>query len=619
MRRGVQYAARASRLSETLAGDRCYPKPDANLTMNRLLQLIRLPLCLGFVLATLAARGQTITDISNGTVSYVGYIGESVSIKGSGFTGVTQVWFNGVPASFGINGDTLMTATVPVGATTGLVSVKKPAGTTQFSPQVFQIVPNGPLITSFSPVAGAGGQVVTIKGLRFDSVPGTNGIFFNGKKAVAALVTSATQIQATAPPGVTTGPITVSSTLAPAGTNTTTTNFFAPSVITGFSPTFGRTGTNVLITGTNFTGATSVLFNGLAASGYTVSNNNQIIATVPVNATTGKITITAPGGGSVTTSNFVVQPTIFSFTPNVGRPGTNVVITGANLNEGTSVVRFGTNTASFVVNNATQITAKVPTNNIVTSLISVTTTNGSHTNAAYFYLPPRITTFSSSNAPVGSTITINGTNFIGTSAVLFNGVPAANILNVSNFSLQAVVPAGFVTGPVSVTTPAGTTNSPSAYFATPIITSFAPVHGLPGTNVLILGSSFSNASAVAFGGVPATSFTVLSNAAVQATVPVGALSGSISLTAPAGTATSAGSFLLDSDIPVPALTAGLNLSGQIQLAWPTNLIPFTLQASTNLAPPPSWANVLTPPVVVGNSNVVTEPVNAASKFYRLKK
>jgi len=106
---------------------------------------------------------------------------------------------------------------------------------------------------------------------------------------------------------------------------------------------------------------------------------------------------------------------------------------------------------------------------------------------------------------------------------------------------------------------------------------------------------------------------------VRATVPVGALSGTISLTAPAGTAISAGSFLLDSDIPVPSLTVGLNLAGQIQLAWPTNLIPFTLQAATNLAPPPSWANVLTPPAVVGISNVVTEPANAASKFYRLKK
>ena len=559
------------------------------------------------------ARGQVITDINNGLVSYVGYIGEPVFIIGSGFTGTTQVQFNGVSAGFSVLSDGQINVTVPVGATTGLVSVKKGANPTVFSPQVFQIVPNGPYITSFSPVSGSAGTVVTITGLRLSSISGTNGIFFGGKKASAAVITSSTQITATAPPGVTTGPITVQSLQ---GTNTTSTNFFAPSIITGFSPAFGRAGTNVVITGTNFLGATSVLFNGVTAT-FVVNSNSQITATVPAGATTGRITITAPGGGNLTSSNFVVQPTILSFTPNVGRPGTNVVLTGEGLNAGTSAVRFGTNTASFTVNGASQITAVVPVG-AFTSQLSVTTTNGSHTNSAYFYLPPSIGTFSSSNAPVGSTVTIFGTNFLGATAVAFNGV-AASFLNVSNFSLQAVVPAGFVTGPISVTTPAGTTNSSRLFYALPTLSGFSPSHGLPGTNVLLTGSSLTNASAVTFGGVAAVSFTVLSNSAVRATVPAGAVSGQIAVTTPGGVAVTAGSFLLDSDIPVPSLRLSWDGVSNVQLSWPTNLVPFTLQASTNLADALQWGDVLTAPVLVGNSNVVTEPADAAGKYYRLRK
>src|SRR6266851_940226 len=50
--------------------------------------------------------------------------------------------------------------------------------------------------------------------------------------------------------------------------------------ITGFSPTSGPVGTNVTINGTNFTGATAVMFNGVSAS-FIVSSATAIQATVP--------------------------------------------------------------------------------------------------------------------------------------------------------------------------------------------------------------------------------------------------------------------------------------------------------------------------------------------------
>ncbi len=58
-----------------------------------------------------------------------GKAGAAVQILGQGFTGTTAVQFNGTAAPFVVNADTLLTATVPSGATTGLVSITTLNGT----------------------------------------------------------------------------------------------------------------------------------------------------------------------------------------------------------------------------------------------------------------------------------------------------------------------------------------------------------------------------------------------------------------------------------------------------------------------------------------------------------
>jgi glucose/arabinose dehydrogenase/PKD repeat protein len=78
----------------------------------------------------------------------------------------------------------------------------------------------------------------------------------------------------------------------------------APS-ITSFAPASGVTGTVITITGANFTGATSVKFNGVAAA-FTVNSATQINATVPAGASSGKLSVTAPGGTAQSASDFTV-------------------------------------------------------------------------------------------------------------------------------------------------------------------------------------------------------------------------------------------------------------------------------------------------------------------------
>jgi uncharacterized repeat protein (TIGR03803 family) len=83
----------------------------------------------------------TVFQFSNGlsplveTVPVAGKLGQSVIILGYGLTGTTSVTFNGVAADFTVESDTYIRATVPAGATTGMVSVDTPAGTLKSNPQ----------------------------------------------------------------------------------------------------------------------------------------------------------------------------------------------------------------------------------------------------------------------------------------------------------------------------------------------------------------------------------------------------------------------------------------------------------------------------------------------------
>jgi uncharacterized repeat protein (TIGR03803 family) len=69
------------------------------------------------------------------TVPVAGKVGTRVIILGNGLTGSTSVTFNGVSATFTVNANTYITATVPAGATTGTVSVVTPSGTLNSNPQ----------------------------------------------------------------------------------------------------------------------------------------------------------------------------------------------------------------------------------------------------------------------------------------------------------------------------------------------------------------------------------------------------------------------------------------------------------------------------------------------------
>jgi hypothetical protein len=70
-------------------------------------------------------------------------------------------------------------------------------------------------------------------------------------------------------------------------------------------PGSGAAGAAVNILGTNLTGATSVTFNGTAAS-FTVVSSSEITTTVPAGATTGEVKVVTPSGTLSSNVSFMV-------------------------------------------------------------------------------------------------------------------------------------------------------------------------------------------------------------------------------------------------------------------------------------------------------------------------
>ncbi len=148
---------------------------------------------------------------------------------------------------------------------------------------------------------------------------------------------------------------------------------------------------------------------------------------------------------------------------------------------------------------------------------------------------------------VGARVGMFGQGFSSSSVVKFGGVASTSVTRTGGSYLTAVVPVGAKTGAVTVTTGSTTLTSPQTFRVKPNITSFSPSSGSVGTPVTINGSGLIQATAVKFGTVTATTFTVVSDSEVTADVPSGLAAGTvtISITTPGGTANSPTKFTVN--------------------------------------------------------------------------
>jgi Surface glycan-binding protein B xyloglucan binding domain/IPT/TIG domain len=234
-------------------------------------------------------------------------------------------------------------------------------------------------------------------------------------------------------------------------------------------------GTLIVIQGNNLAGLQAVFFNDTSAYfNPAYATNNNIIIRIPATAQTTATNPTVPSTIKVVTNHGTAT---YSFTLYLPPPlitslsfdnsGTVVFINGSNF-QGIKKITFpvaGNDTAlSYSVNKTfTQIIAEIPPGSPFNDSLRVYATFGT---GAYSYPPPMsITSVSNENGTGGTTITVNGTNFVGISQVIFPGnLQGTNIQVISVNQLKVTVPSGItVSDSLRINGVLGTAASPQLF------------------------------------------------------------------------------------------------------------------------------------------------------------
>jgi hypothetical protein len=153
----------------------------------------------------LSANVYTVHPTLDGFAPASGPVGTVVFLAGSGLTNLSWVRLGGIDATFSVLNPTSVRVVVPVGAYSGPFRVRLSNGTEVEATGNFFVDGVQPAITGFSPTNGVAGTRVTIDGKGFRTA---SKVQFNGVEALFELV-SANQLTATAPAGVSTGPLAV--------------------------------------------------------------------------------------------------------------------------------------------------------------------------------------------------------------------------------------------------------------------------------------------------------------------------------------------------------------------------------------------------------------------------
>ena len=484
--------------------------------------------------------------------------GALITITGLNFLNppLTAVTFNFTPAtvesirSLGL-GYHQISVRVPLGATIGPVFVENALGQTQ-TPWNFQLPPvvqrfarNG-AFTEADKVRGVPGDSVALTGSNFLDPADPNyrlGVFFDGIRASWDTVTEGS-FSVVVPPGAMTGPITVTNN---AGATVTSGYFYLSPWVTAFTSR-ARVGDTLTLSGRSFRAVSSVSFGSVVTTNLTVVSNTVMTVVVPPGAPlAAPLTLESPGGRFISVSNFVLMPRITGFSPSNGVAGTLVTLSGSGLSSVTQVT-FGGIPATPVSVTATQVTVKVPFG-AGTGPVTVSGSFGSDESQTLYYAPPQLTAITPALVKEGDQLTVSGTNLLGASAVLFgtNRLPAKVFTVVDNRRITAQVPEGASSGWVWVVTPGGEAfGGPiSVQGPVPVISGFSPALGAVGTDVRIVGVDLGLPATVRFSGVAASVVSATTNG-LMARVPVGAVSGRITVETSAGAAVSAQDFLVGS-------------------------------------------------------------------------
>lgn len=470
-----------------------------------------------------------------------GWTGDTILISGTNLSSTKALSFGGkAAASFKVLDDNQVKGVLADGDS-GIISLSTEAGdaTTPgfvFSPKI--------MINSFSPLSGKRGDTILINGQGFRDI---QSIKF-GTQAVASFrLESAFKIYAVLGLGES-GAITINSSFG-----TTSKDgflFYQAPKISSFNPIQAAEETSVIIKGSNFNGATEVLFGGTAATSFKVISDSEITA-IAGTGESGDVSVKTPGGTAVK-SGFTFLPTlrILSFSPKIATTDQKIIIKGSDFRNVIGVSLGGVAAKSFTVDALNTITATVGSG--ASGAIKIQTSDGQVSASGFvFVYKPRVDNFRPAAAGFGSTVLINGVNFEEITSVQFGNTEASSFKILSPTAIEAVVATG-TSGVLKVSNPGGNAEiSGFTFIPAPVIASVDPLLGTNGTELNIKGLNFSTVHAVTIGNKAAASFRLISPEQITAIVADEAGDGAVNI------ATGGGSVAINGFryIPPPLLSS----------------------------------------------------------------
>ena len=486
----------------------------------------------------------TLTSLSSNS----GVPGDEVTFNGTNLGGVTRVFFgSGSTTAISVVNNNQIKAIVPATATTARPIVQSNEGRAT-STVNFDII-GSPTISSFSPISGAVGTPVTIKGTNLE---GATRVYF-GSGSTTVFTIQSGDIIVEVPPTATTGAVRVQTNGGQASRSTFTVEG-AP-IVTGISPLQGNAGTTLTITGQNIKDAFRVYVGGGSTTEITVIDDNTISIVVPVGASTSTVRVQSNNGQGSSSQTFEVlsSPVIENFTPTSGPVNTEVTITGQNLLNATSVSFSGgsVTSANFISKTDNEIKVAVPST-AYSGAITVISTTGRHTSSLLYNVEgaPFISSFTPESGATGSIVTISGQSLLNATHVYIGSgsVLAKDFISKTDDEIKVNVPTLASTGSIRVTTTNGQFTTAGLYTVetAPVITSFSPGSGYLGSPLTITGQNFTGATRVYVGsGSITTGFTVSPDGTtINLNVPNNATTGTLRVWTTGGQVTSVGTYVV---------------------------------------------------------------------------
>ena len=378
--------------------------------------------------------------------------GDSVALTGSNFLDANDpnyrvgVFFDGIRAGLDTVTEGSVSVVVPPGAMTGPITVTNNAGATVTSGYFYL----SPWVTAFTSRARVG-ETLTLSGRSFRAV---SSVSFGSVVTTNLTVVSNTVMTVVVPPGAPlAAPLTLES---PGGRFISVSNFVLMPRITGFSPSNGAAGTLVTLNGSGLSSVTQVTFGGIPATPVSVTAT-QVTVKVPFGAGTGPVTVSGSFGSDESQTLYHAPPQLTAINPGLVKVGEMLTVSGTNL-LGASAVLFGTNRLPakvFTVVDNRRITAQVP-EGASSGWVWVVTPGGEAFGGPISVQGPVpvISGFSPALGAVGTDVRIVGVDLALPAVVRFSGV-AASVVSATTNGLLARVPAGAVSGRITVETSAG--------------------------------------------------------------------------------------------------------------------------------------------------------------------